>query len=441
MFLGTSAKFIRAFVELGGFATWKSRCQSLHVKFKCFGKVHQQWPNNSLVQKADVYHFHQAVMASFYPTSQLVTWTLLCLLAHYVCLVIYRLYLSPLRMIPGPKLAAATYLHEFYYDAICNGRYLWKIRELHQQYGPIVRINPGEVHINDVTFYDQIYASKPQDARNKIRFMAMHDQTMFDTYDADQHRARRSAMAASFSKQSIQALEPTIRETAKQLVARLKLASTTGIVVNLKEYYSGLTMDVIAFYCFGKRMDGLRQEDFGPALLDAFASLPRGHPVGRMFPWVFDVLQKVPARIVALLDSKFKPLAEYEQRIDGQIKAVLEQEKPAGLRTVFHQVRDSRHLPRSDKTLARFKSEAAIFFGAGTETTASALTTMTFFLTSNKTMLRRVRAELKEAALQQPGTPLSVARLESLPYLVSVVNVRGTILPPDTDYQAEGRGS
>lgn len=47
----------------------------------------------------------------------------------------YRLYLSPLAKFPGPKLAALTSWYEFYYDYFERGRFTWKIKELHAQYG------------------------------------------------------------------------------------------------------------------------------------------------------------------------------------------------------------------------------------------------------------------------------------------------------------------
>lgn len=49
--------------------------------------------------------------------------------------VIYRLFLSPLAKIPGPKLAALTSWYEFYYDVIKPGKYVWKIKDLHTEYG------------------------------------------------------------------------------------------------------------------------------------------------------------------------------------------------------------------------------------------------------------------------------------------------------------------
>lgn len=59
----------------------------------------------------------------------------LLFLIYLASLVIYRLYWSPLAKIPGPKLAAATFWYEFYYDVIRRGRYTWKIGELHEEYG------------------------------------------------------------------------------------------------------------------------------------------------------------------------------------------------------------------------------------------------------------------------------------------------------------------
>lgn len=48
---------------------------------------------------------------------------------------IRRLYFHPLAHIPGPRLAALTWWYEFYFDAIQQGRYVFKIQELHKEYG------------------------------------------------------------------------------------------------------------------------------------------------------------------------------------------------------------------------------------------------------------------------------------------------------------------
>ena len=56
-------------------------------------------------------------------------------LAYIVYAVISRVFLSHLRSIPGPKLAAITSWYEFYFDAIQPGRFVWKIKDLHSEYG------------------------------------------------------------------------------------------------------------------------------------------------------------------------------------------------------------------------------------------------------------------------------------------------------------------
>lgn len=88
---------------------------------------------------------------------------------------IWRLYLSPIAHFPGPRFAALTFWNEFYYDVYLGGKYTWKLLEYHERYGslgyiskprprqiltkigPIIRINPYEIHINDPEFYDEIY--------------------------------------------------------------------------------------------------------------------------------------------------------------------------------------------------------------------------------------------------------------------------------------------
>ena len=49
--------------------------------------------------------------------------------------ILYRLYFHPLAKIPGPKLAAASHLLEFYYDVILGGQYVFRVEKMHQKYG------------------------------------------------------------------------------------------------------------------------------------------------------------------------------------------------------------------------------------------------------------------------------------------------------------------
>lgn len=127
----------------------------------------------------------------------LILFLLVAFLSYWTCLVIYRLYLSPLAGFPGPRLAAATGWYEFYFDFWLSGKYIFEIEKMHIQYGryarhytrnlnvwmprflqgkwtdrlgwivkltwqlgPIVRVNPDELSIHDAAFYNEIYVTE-----------------------------------------------------------------------------------------------------------------------------------------------------------------------------------------------------------------------------------------------------------------------------------------
>lgn len=59
---------------------------------------------------------------------------------YLVWLSVYRLFLSPLARFPGPKIAALTGWYEFYYDVIKQGKYVFKIKDLHNKYGKLASL-------------------------------------------------------------------------------------------------------------------------------------------------------------------------------------------------------------------------------------------------------------------------------------------------------------
>ncbi|KAF5262557.1 hypothetical protein FOXYS1_6721, partial [Fusarium oxysporum] len=132
--------------------------------------------------------------------------------------------LHPLSKIPGPKLAAATYLPEFYYDVILVGRYTHAIKQMHEKYGPIVRINPNELHCADMSFSDEIYAvggRKRDKPFHQVNGSAAGTGNAFGTPDHDLHRARRAPVAKFFSRAMIARLEQEVHDLAQTLCNKL----------------------------------------------------------------------------------------------------------------------------------------------------------------------------------------------------------------------------
>jgi hypothetical protein len=105
--------------------------------------------------------------------SEAIYMILICFVLYTAVIYTYRLCLHPLAKFPGPKLAALSNWYEFYYEIIKQGNFTHHIQTLHKQYGmscqmscaesklilkgPIIRITPSELHIDDPSFYDTFY--------------------------------------------------------------------------------------------------------------------------------------------------------------------------------------------------------------------------------------------------------------------------------------------
>jgi len=59
----------------------------------------------------------------------------LIVIGTFVQNVFYNLYRHPLSHIPGPRIAAATYLYQTFYSLVGGSRYYIKIGKLHNKYG------------------------------------------------------------------------------------------------------------------------------------------------------------------------------------------------------------------------------------------------------------------------------------------------------------------
>ncbi|KAL9640587.1 MAG: hypothetical protein Q9164_000194 [Protoblastenia rupestris] len=182
---------------------------------------------------------------------------------------IYRLYLDPLAMIPGPKLAALTFYYEIYFNVVKPGMFVWEIKRLHEVYGmlyrptdpsgisnlhvgPIVRINPREVHISDLSFLDQIYSTSSP--RNKDEYATSTldmKLSLGGTCQHETHKGRRAALTPFLSKMGVAKLEPFVVEKVGQFCRLLEDCKTQGVAVNLSDAYFAFSQDIVKQYGFG----------------------------------------------------------------------------------------------------------------------------------------------------------------------------------------------
>ncbi|KAJ4343180.1 hypothetical protein N0V87_000402 [Didymella glomerata] len=345
-------------------------------------------------------------------------------LAYHILKALYNISpLHPLSRIPGPKLAAATYLPEFYYDVVTYGCYTKEIAKMHEKYGPIVRISPHETHCNDISFADEIYAvggRKRDKPVHQINGSAL-GQAGFGTADHDLHRVRRIPLAKFFSRGMIARLEPEVQNLAQKLCDKL-LRESGRKPFDITMAYSCFTSDAISGYSFGESFGFLDQDGWYPNFREPLASILKPVFIFRFFPWtkasagigkyLVDYMPPSTAMMVRTLQID---LPEKMRKAKADIDAGIKYDRP----TVFGTILES-DLVSLEKEPQRLADEAAGVIGAGTETTSWAMSVITYHLLTKPELLTKLRSEL-QTVVQDPKQLPSWTELEHLPYLGAVI--------------------
>jgi hypothetical protein len=78
-------------------------------------------------------------------------------LVYWIAKCIYRVTLHPLTQFPGPPLAGLSSLYAMSWDFPVETSYSENFAKWHDQYGPVIRIEPNHLHIRDMAAYNQVF--------------------------------------------------------------------------------------------------------------------------------------------------------------------------------------------------------------------------------------------------------------------------------------------
>lgn len=229
-------------------------------------------------------------------------WALLALggILVYAAVIVYRLTLHPLAKFPGPRLAAATHWYEAYYELLHHGgaQFAPKVRQLHALYGPIVRINPHEISVNDAEFHDKLYAPQPAVRDRHPNFSAALGTTSgsFSSPDHFLHRSRRVAYSPFFATANVMATEGDMREKVDHLCDLIRARGDGGI--NLRACFAAVGFDSFYSWAFGHSMNLLDDLPMAQQCSDTVELLVTSAPFYRMFPTVMKFARQVPHSIL-----------------------------------------------------------------------------------------------------------------------------------------------
>ncbi|KAK6823389.1 hypothetical protein RU639_006025 [Aspergillus parasiticus] len=330
------------------------------------------------------------------------------LITYLIVISFYRLYSHPLQNIPGPKLAAVTHLYEWYFDLFLGGRYLFEIERMHERYGPIVRINPREIHISDPQYYDEIYASSTRRRNKDADFVSFTGLLLSSasTTDHDLHRYRRGLMNNFFSKKSVRGISYFVEEKVHKLMQRFEAFHRANKVVRLDDAFAAMTSDVITHYCYGKSWDYLDDANLRTDIRKAVHDLTCSVHFNRIFPIFLAVLKKLPLRLLhaihpgrsVVLDIQKTIYEQSAEAIHGDKYDIGHHDAVDKHKTIYDQLTDPS-IRAEERSLQRLQDEGLLLISAGAHSTAG-------------------------GAEDRPtdASPVTWSELERLPYLTGTVN-------------------
>jgi hypothetical protein len=170
--------------------------------------------------------------------------------------------------------------------------------------GPIIRINPWEVHINDPEFYETIYSTTSHfDKVPEHEWWGNSPTAAQSTVSHEKHKIRRAAQSAFFSKRQILNFTPEIQALADKLCNRLNFEyKNSGTVLQMNDVIGCFSADIVTEYAFAKDYRYLDSPDFQAKFVRTMTGLAKAMHILMLFPWVLVTLNALPQWFVEKLD-------------------------------------------------------------------------------------------------------------------------------------------
>ncbi|RYN45562.1 hypothetical protein AA0114_g8885 [Alternaria tenuissima] len=342
-------------------------------------------------------------------------------------IVVYRLFFHPLAQIPGPKLAALTFLYQTYYSFKDGSRFYKQVGLLHEKYGPIVRITPNEVSLSNPENYEAIYYVGSKYSKDPRYYDAFGmEYASFTSCPNELHRLRRGPLNKFFSRAAVLELQNIVKEKADKLCDLITRNSKAGEMLDIHHGCRALSVDVITQYMFNKSYALLDAPDLGTH----FFELVRG--IGPAL-WVFQqwpelsIMNRLPQWMLRKMSPPLAHILDLQEQAKQQIlvtKADIDSGRVSKdtSKTIFYELLT----PNPEEgwvppTPDQIKYETYGILAAAADTTGNGLTTGVYEVIKNPKIYAKLTAEL-ETAFPDPGAKMELAVLERLPYLSGVVN-------------------
>ncbi|OHE93749.1 cytochrome P450 [Colletotrichum orchidophilum] len=380
---------------------------------------------------------------------------------YIVSYIIYNLFFHPLRRFPGPILMRATRATACY--RLWRGTLSFDMLDIHKRYGDVVRIAPDELAYADPAAWKEIMGHRVGGIVNGARAPLEFEKT--DTFYlpvanlprdiitalGPEHAMLRRSLSYGFSDRSLREQQPVILKYVDMFIAKLREiaeapsresyrdevgedASSVADVrekgpelagpVNLALWYNYCTFDIIGDLAFGEPFGCLEEGDLHPWVRTIFQMIRLG--VALQTANHFSVLRRFITVVMstkAMRERKLQHLNMTMDKLKRRI-ALAEREGPrADLMEGLLKKKDAWNL-----SLRQLESNASMVILAGSETTATLLSGVTYLLLRNSEKMEKLVREVRTTFKKEEDIDLT--SVNKLAYMLACLDEALRVYPP-----------
>lgn len=253
--------------------------------------------------------------------------------------------------------------------------------------------------------------------------------------EGDEHKRQRKLLMPAFSFRHVKDLYPIFwsksQEMTNQIAATIKSSSSSESVVEIREWASRATLDIIGLAGMGKDFDSITNPE--NELNETYRQIFSGNRGAQIVQLILSMLPHWLA--VALPLKRNDEIGNAIATIKKTARDLIA-EKRVKLQNGDAKVVDmdilSVAMQSGGFTDEDLVNQLMTFLAAGHETTASAMAWAVYLLCTHPDVQTRLREELRTEipALLAPAGQITSTDIDRLPYLNAVLNEVTRIFPP-----------
>ncbi|CAG9940080.1 unnamed protein product [Clonostachys rosea f. rosea IK726] len=332
---------------------------------------------------------------------------------------IISLKFSPLSDIPGPWTCAVSRIP--YWLVLLRGEDVQWMKELHDQYGPVIRFGPTDVSYTTAQAWSDIHGPKVTEKAQEFSVQPINGVPSMLTTNTENHTRVRRLFSPAFSERALKQQEPLFRKYASLLIHKIAEVGEEGKKpVEFTQLLNFTTFDVMAELCFGENLNLLAKNEYSPWVRSIFESL-KMLPVASMINY-YPILNALFTRFEpkSVTQQRVTHCKHSEERVNRRLKAG--SEKPDIWNLVLA-AEEGKGL-----TLEEMHSNSELFMLAGSETTATLLGGCLYNLLMNPDKMKILREELDDRIKTEDD--ITFERTAEMKYLNACLKEALRIYPP-----------